>query len=61
MEETNYHRDISTGLGLPKLHTYNNMKNSFTCMYDGANIWISIPKEIRETKSLSSFAAHNYE
>ena len=34
MEKTNYHRDISTGLCSPKLHTYN-MKNSFTCMYDG--------------------------
>ena len=55
-----YHlRDVSSGLYLPKPRT-NSMKNSF--MYDGANIWNSIPKEIRESKSLSSFrnkiAAH---
>ena len=31
----------------------NNMKNSF--MYDGAHLWNSIPKEIRESKSLFSF------
>jgi hypothetical protein len=40
-----------------------NMKNSF--MYDGAKFWNSTPKEIRESKSLSSFrnkiAAHIYE
>ena len=53
-EKTNYHlRDISSGL-------YYNMKNSF--MYDGAQLWNSIPKEIRESKSISSFrkkiAAH---
>ena len=59
-EKTNYHlRDISSGLCLPKPRT-NNMKNSF--MYDGAQLWNSIPKEIRESKSLSSFrkkiAAH---
>ena len=59
-ETTNYHlRDISSGLCLPKPRT-NNMKNSF--MYDGAHLWNSIPKEIRESKSLSSFrnniAAH---
>ena len=59
-EKTNYHlRDVSSGLYLPKPRT-NSMKNSF--MYDGANIWNSIPKEIRESKSLSSFrnkiAAH---
>ena len=68
-EKTNYHlRDISSGLTktyllrltcLPKPRT-NNMKNSF--MYDGAQLWNSIPKEIRESKSLSSFrnkiAAH---
>ena len=29
------------------------MKNSF--MYHGANIWNSIPKEIRESKSISPF------
>ena len=52
-EKTNYHlRDVSSGLYLPKPRT-NSMKNSF--MYDGANIWNSIPKEIRESKSLSSF------
>ena len=50
-EKTNYHlRDISSGLCLPKPRT-NNMKNSF--MYDGAQPWNSIPKEIRESKSLS--------
>ena len=59
-ENTNYHlRDISSGLCLPKPRT-NNMKNSF--MYDGTQLWNSIPKEIRESKSLSSFrnkiAAH---
>ena len=59
-EKTNYHlRDISSGLCLPKPRT-NNMKNSF--MYDGAQLWNCIPKEIRESKSLSSFrkkiAAH---
>ena len=62
-EKTNYHlRDISTGLCLPKPRS-NNMKNSF--MYNGAKLWNSIPKEIRESKSLSSFrnkiAAHIYE
>ena len=57
-------RDISNGLWLRKPRT-NNMKNSF--MYDGANLWVwnSIPNEIRESKSLSSFrnkiAAHIYE
>ena len=51
--EKNYHlRDISGGLCLPKPGT-NNMKNSF--MYDGAQLWNSIPKEIGESKSLSSF------
>ena len=59
-EKTNYHlRDISSSLCLPKPRT-NNMKKSF--MYDGAHLWNSIPKEIRESKSLSSFrnkiAAH---
>ena len=47
-EKTNYHlRDISSGLCLPKPRT---------------TLWNSIPKEIRESKSLSSFrnkiAAH---
>ena len=47
-EKTNYHlRDISSGFCLPKPCT-NNMKNSF--MYDGAHLWNSIPKEIRESK-----------
>ena len=52
-EKTNYHlRDISSGLCLLKPRA-DNMKNSF--MYDGAHLWNSIPKEIRESKSLSSF------
>ena len=59
-EKTNYHlRDISSSLYLPKPRT-NTMKNSFK--YDGAQLWNSIPKKIRESKSLSSFrnkiAAH---
>ena len=59
-EKTNYNlRDISSGLSLPKPRT-NNMKNSL--MYDGAHLWNYIPKEIRESKTLSSFrnkiAAH---
>lgn len=59
-EKTNYNlRDISSGLNLPKPRT-NNMKSSF--MYDGARLWNSIPKEIRESKTFSSFqnriAAH---
>ena len=49
----NYHfRDISSGLRLPKPRT-NNMKNSF--VYDGVQLWNSIPKEIMESKSLSYF------
>ena len=57
---TNYNLwDISSGLSLPKPHT-NNMKNSF--MYDRAQLWNSIPNEITESKTLSSFrnkiAAH---
>ena len=52
-EKTNYNlRDISSGLSLPKSRT-NNMKNNF--MYDGAHLGNSIPKEIRENKTLSSF------
>jgi hypothetical protein len=47
------------GLCLPQPRT-NSMKNSF--MYDGAKLWNSIPNEIRESQSLSSFqkkiAAH---
>ena len=45
-------RDISSSLCLPKPRT-NNMKKSF--MYDGAFHWNSIPKEIRESTSLTSF------
>ena len=52
-------RNILSGLCLPQPRT-NNMKNSF--MYDGAKLWNSIPNEIRESQSLSSFqkkiAAH---
>ena len=52
-------RDISSGLCLPQPRT-NNMKNSFMC--NGAHLWNSIAKEIRESKSLSCFqnkiAAH---
>ena len=60
-EKTNYDlREISSGLSLPNPRTNINMKNSF--MYDGAYLWNSIPKEIRESKILSSFrnkiAAH---
>jgi hypothetical protein len=63
-EKTNY--NLSTFqlvfIYIPKPRS-NNMKNSF--MYDGAKLWNSIPKEIRERKSLSSFrniiAAHIYE
>lgn len=52
-EITNYNlRDISSGLCLLKPQT-NNMKKSF--MYDGASLWNSIPKDIRESSSLSSF------
>ena len=52
-EMTNYNlRNISSSLSLPKPRT-NNMKKSF--MYDGAYLWNSVPKEIRESKSLSSF------
>ena len=52
-EKTNYHlRNVSSGLCFPKPRA-NNMKNSF--MYDGAHLCNSLPKEIRESKSLSSF------
>ena len=44
--------DISGSLCLPQPRT-NSMKNSF--MYDGGKLWNSIPKEIRESKSLSCF------
>ena len=49
--KTNYHlRDISSSLCLPKPCT-NNMKNSF--MYDGAQLWNSIPKGKQITFFLS--------
>ena len=52
-EMSNYDlRDISCTLCLPQPPT-NNMKISF--MFDGVYIWISLPKEIRESKSLSCF------
>ena len=52
-EKTDYHlRDISKSLCLPKPRT-DYMKKSF--MYDGAKLWNSIPKNIGESKSLSSF------
>ena len=52
-EVTNYKlRNISSSLCLPHPRT-NNMKKSF--VYDGAHLWNSIPKEIRESKSFSSF------
>ena len=52
-EMTKYNlRNISGNLCLPQPRT-NSMKNSF--MYDGAKLWNSIPKEIRESKSLHAF------
>ena len=52
-EMSNYElRDISCTLCLPQPRT-NNMKWSF--IFDGAYIWNSLPKEIRESKSLSCF------
>ena len=45
-------RNSSSTIRLPKPNT-NNMKKSF--MYDGASIWNSLPKKIRESDSLSSF------
>ena len=52
-EVTNYKlRNISSSPCLPQPRT-NNMKKSF--VYDGAHLWNSIPKEIRESKSFSSF------
>ena len=52
-EVTSYNlRNISSSLCLPHPHT-NNMKRSF--MYDGAFLWNSIPRDIKESKSLSSF------
>ena len=62
-DKTEYHlRNISSNLFLPKPRA-DNMKNSF--MYDEAKLWSSIPKDIRESQSLSSFrqkiAAHIFE
>ena len=59
-ERTSYNlRNISSNLCLPQPRT-NNLKKSL--LYDGSFLWNSIPKEIRESKSLSSFktkiAAH---
>ena len=52
-EVTNYKlRNISSSLCLPQPRT-TDMKKSF--VYDGAHLWNSIPKEIRESKSFSSF------
>ena len=52
-EVTSYNlRNISSNLCLPHPRT-NNMKRSF--MYGGAFLWNSIPREIKESKSLSSF------
>ena len=52
-EKTEYDlRNISSSLCLPKPRT-DNMKNSF--MYDKVKLWNSIPKDIMENKSLSSF------
>ena len=52
-EVTSYNlRNISSSLCLPHPHT-NNMKRSF--MYDGVFLWNSIPRDIKESKSLSSF------
>ena len=52
-EVTSYNlRNISSSLCLPHPHT-NNMKRSF--MYDEAFLWNSIPRDIKESKSLSSF------
>jgi hypothetical protein len=45
-------RNSSSTIRLPKPNT-TNMKKSF--MYDGASIWNSLPKNIRESNSLSSF------
>ena len=51
--ETSYNlRNISGTLCLAQPRT-NNLKKSL--VYDGSFLWNSIPKEIRESKSLSSF------
>ena len=59
-EMTSYNlRNVSSTLCLPQPRT-NNLKKRF--MYDGSFLWNSFPKEIKESKSLSSFrtkiAAH---
>ena len=52
-EKTEYHLlNISKSLCLPKPRT-DYRKKSF--MYDGAKLWNSNPKNISESKSLSSF------
>ena len=52
-EKTKYNlREISQSLCLSKPRT-DHMKKSFMC--DGAKLWNSIPKNVRESKSLSSF------
>ena len=52
-ETTSYNlRNISGTLCLPQPRT-NNLKKSL--VYDGSFLWNSIPKEIKESKSLSSF------
>ena len=52
-EFTDYElRGVSNSLCLPQPHT-NSMKKSF--MYDGVTLWNSLPKELRDIKSLSCF------
>ena len=52
-EVTSYNlQNISSSLCLPHPNT-NNVKRSF--VYDGAFLWNSIPRDIKESKSLSSF------
>ena len=51
-EVTNHKlRGISSGLCVPQPRT-NNMKNS---LFDGAQLWNSIPNEIRECKTFACF------
>ena len=52
-EMTSYNlRNIASTLCLPQPRT-NYFKKSF--LYDGSSLWNSIPTEIKESKSLSSF------
>ena len=52
-EFTDYElRGVSNSLCLPQPRT-NSMKKSFT--YDGVTLWNSLPKELRDIKSLSGF------